>query len=147
MATYAKLLKNSNGDNILPYTRDNYVYHGDSTTDTVYSQLNTINQNLTGYNFELAPTPGNYATNVQNYSKKIGAAKVIEVQFDVKADTYTGWEVFFWLETAPAMNTALSCIIGNTSYPCSATIDGKINICINGAITSGQIGCIGGVIV
>ena len=46
MATYAKLLKNSNGDNILPYTRDNYVYHGDSTTDTVYSQLNTINQNL-----------------------------------------------------------------------------------------------------
>ena len=37
MATYAKLLQNSNGDTILPYTRDSLVYH-----DNNYSLDNAI---------------------------------------------------------------------------------------------------------
>ena len=95
MATYAKLLKNSNGDNILPYTRDNYVYHGDSTTDTVYSQLNTINQNL-------MPT---YAAQAEVYPMTTGATQ-----------SYTtpekGWYAIFTSDTGTAVTAAISCYVG-----------------------------------
>ncbi len=73
MATYAKLLKNSNGDNILPYTRDNYVYHGDSSTVTVNSYLASFGTvYYYGYYTPTTINPGNLTWH----------------QFDVPAGTY-----------------------------------------------------------
>ena len=39
MATYAKILKDSSGNQILPYTRDNLVYSGSSPLSSIIKHL------------------------------------------------------------------------------------------------------------
>ena len=59
MATYAKLLKNSNGDNILPYTRASIVYMDNDST--VESSITSMYNTITSGTVNKATTAG-YAT-------------------------------------------------------------------------------------
>ena len=50
--TYAKLLKDASGNNVLPYTRSTLVYmDGDSTLQAVFDMLNNKVDELSGGGF------------------------------------------------------------------------------------------------